>query len=272
MAIDALGLSDRVTLMPANPLDENDTLRQQNPLGKMPCLLLADGSSIYDSGVIIEFLQDVAGTDRLLPARGAAALPGAHAVAARRRHHRCLDPGRLREPLPPRPAAVGALAGASARQDQPRARRLRDSAARSEKNRCRLDRPVLRARLSRLAQAGRLAPRLPRPRRLAEAFSRARAGLRTHARAGHVKDRHGPNRRHARRPAVWTATPSKPKLKLPPGACDAHVHVFGPRERFPFGGSYTPSDAPKERCSRAISSRHRALRDRASAATASTIR
>ncbi len=72
MAIDALGLTGRVTLQPANPLDENDTLRQQNPLGKMPCLVLADGNTIYDSGIIIEFLQDVAGTDRLLPLRGPA--------------------------------------------------------------------------------------------------------------------------------------------------------------------------------------------------------
>ena len=47
-------------------------------------------------------------------------------------------------------------------------------------------------------------------------------------------------------PPTWTETPSKPKLKLPPGSCDAHVHVFGPRARFPFGGSYVPSDAPKE--------------------------
>ena len=72
MAIDVLGLSGRVTLMPADPLDENDTLRREKPLGKMPCLVLADGSAIYDSGVIIEFLQDVAGADRLLPARGPA--------------------------------------------------------------------------------------------------------------------------------------------------------------------------------------------------------
>jgi 2-pyrone-4,6-dicarboxylate lactonase len=50
-------------------------------------------------------------------------------------------------------------------------------------------------------------------------------------------------------PPTWIAAPSKPKLKLPPGACDAHVHVFGPRARFPFaeGRSFTPSDAPKER-------------------------
>jgi len=49
-------------------------------------------------------------------------------------------------------------------------------------------------------------------------------------------------------PPYWTASPSRPKLKLPPGACDAHVHVFGPRRRFPFadGRSYTPSDATKE--------------------------
>lgn len=49
-------------------------------------------------------------------------------------------------------------------------------------------------------------------------------------------------------PPTWTSSPSRPKLKLPPGACDTHVHVFGPRARFPFaaGRSFTPSDAPKE--------------------------
>jgi 2-pyrone-4,6-dicarboxylate lactonase len=43
--------------------------------------------------------------------------------------------------------------------------------------------------------------------------------------------------------------PSKPGLKLPPGACDVHFHVFGPHARFPFaaGRSYTPADAPKEK-------------------------
>jgi glutathione S-transferase len=72
MAIDILGLAERVDMVPADTLDDTDTLRQQNPLGKMPCLLLADGTVIYDSGVIVEFLQEVAGRAALLPATGLA--------------------------------------------------------------------------------------------------------------------------------------------------------------------------------------------------------
>src|SRR4029079_8378285 len=70
MAIDMLELGDRIKLQPADPLDESDTLSQQNPMSTMPCLVLPDGGTIYDSGIIIEYLQDVAGTDRLLPLRG----------------------------------------------------------------------------------------------------------------------------------------------------------------------------------------------------------
>jgi 2-pyrone-4,6-dicarboxylate lactonase len=47
----------------------------------------------------------------------------------------------------------------------------------------------------------------------------------------------------------FNPAPRKPKLRLPPGACDCHFHVFGPQQRFPFaaGRSYTPTcDAPKE--------------------------
>jgi predicted TIM-barrel fold metal-dependent hydrolase len=42
--------------------------------------------------------------------------------------------------------------------------------------------------------------------------------------------------------------PKKPALALPPGACDAHCHVFGPAAKFPFAPdrSYTPPDAPVE--------------------------
>jgi 2-pyrone-4,6-dicarboxylate lactonase len=44
-------------------------------------------------------------------------------------------------------------------------------------------------------------------------------------------------------------SPSKPKLRLPPLACDAHVHVFGPARVFPFApdSPFIPADAPKER-------------------------
>jgi glutathione S-transferase len=72
IAIDVLGLNRNVERRDADTLDETDTLRQQNPLGKMPCLLLADGSALYDSRVIIEFLQEAAGTDALVPLRGIA--------------------------------------------------------------------------------------------------------------------------------------------------------------------------------------------------------
>jgi glutathione S-transferase len=71
IAIEVLGLKHRVKLEPADAYDEDDSLRVENPLGKYPCIVRADGSSVFDSSVILEFLQDVVGTERLLPARGA---------------------------------------------------------------------------------------------------------------------------------------------------------------------------------------------------------
>src|SRR4051812_27598247 len=50
--------------------------------------------------------------------------------------------------------------------------------------------------------------------------------------------------------SAFHPAPSKPKVALPPGACDTHFHAVGPRERFPFAPqrSYTPEgDAPKEK-------------------------
>src|SRR5262249_25870973 len=97
---------------------------------------------------------------------------------------------------------------------------------------------------SRLAQAGRLATGFSEAGRVAERILPARTRIRANARARRMTQ-HTANTAD---PPYWLATPSKPKLRLPAGACDAHVHRFGPRARFPFAGGrrYTPSDAPKE--------------------------
>ena len=46
----------------------------------------------------------------------------------------------------------------------------------------------------------------------------------------------------------WYAGPSKPAFKVPPGSVDAHCHVFGPGNEFPFAPErkYTPCDASKQ--------------------------
>jgi 2-pyrone-4,6-dicarboxylate lactonase len=48
---------------------------------------------------------------------------------------------------------------------------------------------------------------------------------------------------------VYHQNPSRPRYAPPPGAVDAHCHVFGPAAAFPYAPErkYTPADAPKER-------------------------
>ena len=46
----------------------------------------------------------------------------------------------------------------------------------------------------------------------------------------------------------WCANPSKPAFQVPEGAVDAHCHVFGPGDQFPFAPErkYTPCDASRD--------------------------
>lgn len=47
---------------------------------------------------------------------------------------------------------------------------------------------------------------------------------------------------------VWHPSPSVPQFKVPPDAVDAHCHVFGPGDEFPYAPErkYTPCDASKD--------------------------
>ena len=47
--------------------DPNSELLKFNPLGKAPCLLLDDGTALYDSRVIMEYLDSVTPVGHLIP-------------------------------------------------------------------------------------------------------------------------------------------------------------------------------------------------------------
>lgn len=65
-----LALMDRVRLEPSDTLDPADSVRKQNPLGKIPTLILEDGAALYDSRVILEYFDTLAGSGRILPSSG----------------------------------------------------------------------------------------------------------------------------------------------------------------------------------------------------------
>lgn len=63
-----LGLSDKVEVVNGDTLDPDDPLRQENPLGKIPVLTLPDGRNVFDSRVIVEYFDQLAGGNKLFPA------------------------------------------------------------------------------------------------------------------------------------------------------------------------------------------------------------
>jgi glutathione S-transferase len=48
----------------------NSTISQFNPLGKIPCLVMEDGDTLFDSRVIVEYLDTLSPVGRLIPATG----------------------------------------------------------------------------------------------------------------------------------------------------------------------------------------------------------
>ena len=71
MATYILGLDDQVTPVLTDTLDPNDSICEVNPLGKIPALE-DDGTTYYDSRVIMEYLDAKAGGGKIIPASGPA--------------------------------------------------------------------------------------------------------------------------------------------------------------------------------------------------------
>lgn len=46
------------------------TIQQSNPLGKVPCLLMEDGDALFDSRVIVEYLDTLTPVGKLIPGSG----------------------------------------------------------------------------------------------------------------------------------------------------------------------------------------------------------
>jgi len=67
-----LGLEREIAIEPADTMSPTDSVRQQNPLGKIPALLLEDGTVLFDSRVILEYLDHRAGGGRIIPTDAAA--------------------------------------------------------------------------------------------------------------------------------------------------------------------------------------------------------
>ncbi len=67
IAADLLGLSKQIKVEATDTTDPNDAVRRQNPLGKIPTLILDDGTTLFDSRVILEYLDHLAGGGKIIP-------------------------------------------------------------------------------------------------------------------------------------------------------------------------------------------------------------
>lgn len=72
IAASLLGLSDRIKIEVTDTTKAEGPLRGQNPLAKIPTLMLEDGTSLFDSRVIVEYLDHLAGGGKIIPRDAAA--------------------------------------------------------------------------------------------------------------------------------------------------------------------------------------------------------
>ena len=67
MVVHALGIGDEIEQRFLDPSDMQAIVLQYNPLQKVPVLLLNDGSALYDSRVIVEYLDHRSGGGIVIP-------------------------------------------------------------------------------------------------------------------------------------------------------------------------------------------------------------
>jgi glutathione S-transferase len=67
IAVALLGLDKEIRIEKTDTTDASDTIRKQNPLGKIPALILEDGSVLHDSPVILDYLDHRAGGAKIIP-------------------------------------------------------------------------------------------------------------------------------------------------------------------------------------------------------------
>lgn len=62
------GLTDKLEVVATNTGDPADAIFKYNPLGKIPALTLPNGATYFDSAVIVDYLDYLAGGGVLVPA------------------------------------------------------------------------------------------------------------------------------------------------------------------------------------------------------------
>ncbi len=181
IAISLLGLDNDVKIEAADTSDASDSLRKQNPLGKIPVVIAEDGTAYYNSRVILDYLDDRAGGGKIVPRDAKARLAALRLQAlcdgildasiltiyeTRWRKAEAHEPKWLEHQAGKVARALAALEAAPPPLD-----------ATPNPAQRRADHARLHARLSRFPLQRHLARRSPPPRRLARSIRRARAGI-----------------------------------------------------------------------------------------------